>query len=40
MVIVYAILSAAVFVAMKQTPIQFGSVMSKLPTVSMIVLPF
>lgn len=40
MVIVYAMLSAGVFVAMKQTPTQFGSVMSKLPMVSMIVLPF
>ena len=40
MVIVYAIFSAGVFVAMKQTPTQFGNVMSKLPMVSMIVLPF
>jgi hypothetical protein len=40
MVVVYAILSAGVFVAMKQTPTQFGNVMSKLPMVSMIVLPF
>ena len=40
MVIVYAILSAGVFIAMKQTPTQFGNVMSKLPMVSMIVLPF
>ena len=40
MVVVYAILSASVFVAMKQTPTQFGNVMSKLPMVSMIVLPF
>ncbi len=40
MVVVYAILSAGLFVAMKQTPTQFGNVMSKLPMVSMIVLPF
>jgi hypothetical protein len=39
-VIVYAILSAALFVAMKQTPAEFGNVMSKLPMVSMMVLPF
>jgi len=39
-VVVYAILSAGLFVAMKQTPTQFGNVMSKLPMVSMIVLPF
>jgi hypothetical protein len=40
LVIVYSALSAALFVAMKQTPIQFATVMSKLPMVSMIVLPF
>jgi hypothetical protein len=39
-IVAAAILSAGVFVAMKQTPIQFGSVMSNLPMVSMIVLPF
>ena len=39
-VTVYAVLSAALFVAMKQTPTQFGSVMSRLPMVSMMVLPF
>jgi hypothetical protein len=39
-VIVYAILSAGLFIAMKQTPAAFGSVMSKLPMVSMMVLPF
>ena len=39
-VIVYAILSTCLFMAMKQTPAAFGSVMSKLPMVSMMVLPF
>jgi hypothetical protein len=39
-VFVYTLLSAALFVAMKQTPIQFATVMSKLPMVSMMVLPF
>ena len=39
-VIVYAILSAGLFIAMKQTPAAFGSMMSKLPMVSMMVLPF
>jgi hypothetical protein len=39
-VIVYAILSVGLFIAMKQTPAEFGSVMSKLPMVSMMVLPF
>jgi len=40
LVVVYATLSGALFIAMKQTPIQFATVMSKLPMVSMIVLPF
>ncbi len=40
LVIVYAILSAGLFIAMKQTPAQFGSVMAKLPMISMAVLPF
>ena len=38
--VVYALLSAALFVAMKQPPMRFAAVMSKLPMVSMIVLPF
>jgi hypothetical protein len=38
--IVYVVLSAGVFIAMKQTPTQFGTIMSKLPMVSMVVLPF
>ena len=40
LVIVYALLSAAIFITMKQTPLRFAAVMSKLPEVSMIVLPF
>ena len=40
LVIVYTMLSAAIFIAMKQTPLRFATMMSKLPTVSMIVLPF
>ncbi|MGH9426579.1 MAG: hypothetical protein ACRD2L_09810 [Terriglobia bacterium] len=40
MLIVYATLSAALFIAMKQIPMRFAAVMSKLPTVSMMVLPF
>ena len=39
-VLVYAILSAGLFIAMKQTPAAFGSMMSKLPMVSMMLLPF
>lgn len=38
--IVYALLSAGLFIAMKQPPLRFATVMSKLPMVSMIVLPF
>ncbi len=38
--IVYAALSAALFVAMKQPPMRFAAVMSKLPMASMMVLPF
>ena len=38
--VVYALLSAALFLAMKQPPMRFAAVMSKLPMVSMIVLPF
>ena len=37
---VYAILSAGLFIAMKQTPTRFGNVMAKLPMISMSVLPF
>jgi hypothetical protein len=38
--VVYAILVAVLFIAMKQTPTQFGSVMAKLPAISMSLLPF
>jgi len=38
--IVHATLSATLFIAMKQTPMRFATVMSKLPMVSMMVLPF
>ena len=38
--IVYSMLSAGLFIAMRQTPAQFGNVMSKLPMASMAVLPF
>ena len=40
LVIVYAVLVAGLFIAMKQTPTQFGIVMAKLPAISMSVLPF
>jgi hypothetical protein len=36
----YAILCVALFIAMKQPPMKFAAVMSKLPMVSMVVLPF
>jgi hypothetical protein len=39
-VLVHALLSAALFTAMRKPPMQFASVMSKLPMVSMLVLPF
>jgi hypothetical protein len=39
-VAVYAMLLAALFIAMKQTPTEFGNVMSRLPMISMMVLPF
>jgi hypothetical protein len=38
--IVYMIAGAALFIAMKQQPMRFARVMSKLPTASMLVLPF
>ena len=37
---VYAILCIALLIAMNQPPMRFAAVMSKLPKVSMIVLPF
>jgi hypothetical protein len=40
LVTVYAALSVALFIAMKQPPMRFATVMSKLPMASMMVLPF
>ncbi|MEW5980531.1 MAG: hypothetical protein AB1898_32495 [Acidobacteriota bacterium] len=40
LVAVYTLLSVALFIAMKQTPMRFATVMSKLPMISMMVLPF
>jgi hypothetical protein len=40
MLSVYATLSAMLFIAMKQSPLRFAKMMSKLPRVSMMVLPF
>jgi len=39
-VAIYAVLTVGLFVAMKQTPTEFGTVMSKLPMISMMLLPF
>ena len=39
-VLIYTLLTALLFVAMKQTPMRFANVMAKLPEVSMIVFPF
>jgi hypothetical protein len=39
-VVVHALLSAALFMAMRKPPMQFARVMSKLPMASMLVLPF
>jgi len=38
--LIYGLLSVALFIAMKQAPLRFATVMSKLPMASMIVLPF
>jgi hypothetical protein len=38
--LLYGIASAALYVAMKQPPETFGAIMAKVPTVSMIILPF
>ncbi len=38
--IVYVILSGALFIAMKKPPMQFAAVMSRIPMMSMMVLPF
>ena len=39
-VVVYAMLSGALFIAMKQPTMQFATMMSRIPMVSMMVLPF
>jgi hypothetical protein len=39
-VLVHALLSAALFMAMRKPPQQFAKIMSKVPMVSMLVLPF
>ena len=39
-VVVYAAAAAALYSAMRQPPERFGAVMSHMPTVAMIVLPF
>jgi hypothetical protein len=38
--LVHVLLSAALFIVMHKPPLQFAKVMSKLPMVSMLVLPF
>ena len=40
LVIIYAVLVAGLFIAMRQTPTRFANVMAKLPGISMSVLPF
>jgi len=40
LLMVYGTLCGALFIVMKQTPARFATVMSKLPMVSMMVLPF
>ena len=40
LIVLYALLSAALFMAMKQTPTRFAAVMSKLPMAAMVVFPF
>ena len=38
--VVYGITTGALYLAMLQPPEKFGAIMSKVPTVAMIVLPF
>ena len=40
LVVIYAMLCTGLFIAMKLPPDRFGTVMSKVPMVSMLVLPF
>ena len=39
-VLIYSVLTCLLFVAMKQSPMRFATVMAKLPEISMMVLPF
>jgi hypothetical protein len=39
-IVVYLMVCIGLFIAMKQPPLKFATVMSKLPMVSMMVLPF
>jgi hypothetical protein len=38
--LLWALASAALYAAMRQTPDRFGAIMSRVPTFAMIVLPF
>jgi hypothetical protein len=40
LVLLYALASLGLYVAMRQPPEKFGAMMSRMPTVAMIVLPF
>jgi hypothetical protein len=39
-VLLYGILCAGLFAAMRQTPERFGAIMSKVPDIAFLVLPF
>lgn len=39
-VLIYSLLTTLLYMAMKQTPMRFATVMAKLPLVSMMVFPF
>ena len=38
--LIYAAATAGLYAAMRQTPETFGAIMSRVPTIAMIVLPF
>ena len=38
--LIYAVATAGLYAAMRQTPEAFGAIMSRVPTIAMIVLPF
>jgi hypothetical protein len=40
LVLAYGITTGALYLAMRQPPERFGAIMSRVPTVAMIVLPF